>query len=154
MSSKQTVSFNEAIVKASIEFGEEFTDSWTHTDVVTTTRSTTRTMKLGNMCAWSNIQFFVDCKAQLSVNRFSVHMPDASLKYGWLENICTNFATEPDRTAFIRGQGFPEPVVQQVNEVCDESTVKTDDQGLVRLDLGDGTMSNAKPWSIQGCMYN
>lgn len=139
------------VVKAEVQIGGEFNDAWTNTQVSTTTSTVTRTMKAGDICAWANVQFYVDCKSQIKVKKLAMYNFLGEEKYPDMDNLCTQF-NDADRSLFVRGQGFPETTVNQVNEIC-ASTSTSDENGNVRLDLGDGS-ANARPWSITGCMYS
>lgn len=141
------------IAKVEVSLGEEFSDSWTDSKATTNSRTTVRTMRDGDVCAWTSIQFFVDCKSKVTITKLAMYTADGQRKYTGMDNICTYFPNSDDRELFIRGQGFQESTVKQVTDMCNSAETNTDENGRVRIDLGDGSLT-AYPWSIQGCMFD
>jgi hypothetical protein len=138
-------------VKVELAFSQEFTGEWTDQEQKTESKETTRTMKLGQVCAWSNYQMFIDCESNVDVGKFTIFTTDGQQKYNSMNNVCTQYNTDSQRAAFVRGQGYAENVVSIINKVCKD--VLFSPTSTATVDFTDGAR-NGNAWSVQGCMWS
>lgn len=150
ISSSQKASFDPKLFKLEVSLSEEFNAEWTDQKADTVSKKDTRTMKRGDMCAWTSYQMYIHCDSSVNVGKFTVYTAAGQQKYTSMNNICDQYPTEAERGSFVRGQGFSEDVITTINKVCRD--VLTTPTGSARFDYTEGAKTGTA-WSIQGCMY-